>query len=62
MANGVSIRYMIPEFNERAGFSPSWPAVFVQIEHWALTTVIVEATIIMRRINILLHFFIKKGF
>jgi len=32
-AKGVSIRYMIPWFNPKAGFSPSCCAVLVHSEH-----------------------------
>lgn len=52
----------MPEFRERAGFSPSWAAVLVQIEHCALTAVTVAAESIIKSSNILLHFSIKTDF
>ncbi len=50
----------MPEFNDRAGFSPSWPAVLVHIEHWAFTAVTVARESIIETTIILLHFFIQK--
>ena len=52
----------MPEFRERAGFSPSWAAVLVQIEHCALTAVTVAAESMIKSSNTLLHFFIKNRF
>lgn len=53
---------MMPEFRERAGFSPSWAAVLVQIEHCALTPATVAAESMIKSSNTLLHFFIKNRF
>ncbi len=50
----------MPEFRARAGFSPSWPAVLVQIEHCALTPATVAAERIINSNIILLHFFISE--
>lgn len=37
IANGASIKYIIPELNPFAGPSPICSAVFAQMEHCALT-------------------------
>ena len=62
MASGVKARYNMPEFIPLAGFSPSWEAVFVQIEHWALADCQVHTPHITKKASTGKHFFIGSIF